>query len=40
VAIEVVLQPTEKTLTDQEIEAVSARIVGSVEAATRGSLRT
>jgi phenylalanyl-tRNA synthetase beta chain len=39
-AIEVVLQPREKTLTDQDIEAVSARIVTAVEKATGGSLRS
>ena len=39
VAITVVLQPTEKTLTDEEIEAVSQRIVASVEKATGGTLR-
>jgi len=38
-AIEVVLQPTEKTLTDEEIDATSARIVAAVEKATGGSLR-
>ena len=30
-ALEVTLQPTEKTLTDQEIEAVAAKIVAAVE---------
>ncbi|MDX9860038.1 MAG: phenylalanine--tRNA ligase subunit beta [Rhodospirillales bacterium] len=39
-AINVVLQPREKTLTDQEIEAVAAQIVSRVEKATGGSLRT
>ena len=39
-AIEVVLQPTEKTLTDEEIDATSAKIVTAVEKATGGSLRT
>lgn len=38
-AIEVTLQPVEKTLTDEEIEAVSKRIVAAVEKATGGSLR-
>lgn len=38
-AITVRLQPSEKTLTDAEIEAVSARIVGAVTKATGGSLR-
>ena len=31
VAIEVVIQPREKTLTDAEIEALSARIVAAAE---------
>lgn len=39
-AIAVRLQPTEKTLTEKEIDAVSARIVAAVEKATGGSLRT
>ncbi|GJL90438.1 phenylalanine--tRNA ligase subunit beta [Hyphococcus sp.] len=38
-AVEVTLQPREKTLTDEEIEAVSARIVAQVEKATGGALR-
>jgi phenylalanyl-tRNA synthetase beta chain len=38
-AIEVTLQPTEKTLTDEEIEAVSKRIVAAIEKATNGTLR-
>ncbi|WP_420560648.1 phenylalanine--tRNA ligase subunit beta [Tepidicaulis sp.] len=38
-AIEVTLQPKDKTLTDEEIEAVSARIIASVEKATGGALR-
>jgi phenylalanyl-tRNA synthetase beta chain len=38
-AINVVLQPRDKTLTDQEIEAVAAEIVSKVEKATGGSLR-
>ena len=38
-AIEVTLQPREKTLTDAEIEAVAERIVGSVKKATGGELR-
>jgi phenylalanyl-tRNA synthetase beta chain len=38
-AIEVTLQPREKTLTDAEIEAVSARIVSAVMKATGGTLR-
>ena len=39
VAIEVILQPSEKTLTDTEIEALSARIVAAAEKATGGKLR-
>ena len=39
VAIEVTLQPRDKTLTDEEIEAVSKRIVAAVEKATGGALR-
>ncbi len=38
-AIEVTLQPTEKTLTDPEIEAVSGKIVDKVAKATGGVLR-
>ena len=38
-AVEVTLQPREKTLTDEEIEAVSARIVAQVEKVTGGVLR-
>ena len=39
-AIEVTLQPVEKTLTDEEIEALSKRIVAAVEKATGGTLRS
>jgi phenylalanyl-tRNA synthetase beta chain len=39
-AIEVTLQPTEKTLTDEEIEAVSKKIIAAVEKATGGTLRS
>jgi len=39
IAISVRLQPTEKTLTDAEIEAVSAKIVAAVGKATGGALR-
>ena len=39
VAIAVTLQPTEKTLTDAEIEAVSAKIVGEVTKKTGATLR-
>ncbi|HRX34929.1 MAG TPA: phenylalanine--tRNA ligase subunit beta, partial [Aestuariivirga sp.] len=38
-ALEVTLQPRDKTLTDAEIEAVSAKIVGAVTKATGGTLR-
>lgn len=38
-AIEVTLQPREKTLTEPEIEAVSAKIVAAVTKATGGTLR-
>ncbi|KKB76130.1 phenylalanyl-tRNA synthetase subunit beta [Devosia limi DSM 17137] len=40
VAIEVTLQPMEKTLTDEEIDKVSAAIVGAVTKASGGVLRT
>ncbi len=40
VAVEVVIQPREKTLTDAEIEALSARIVAAAEKATGAKLRT
>ncbi|MCD7058739.1 phenylalanine--tRNA ligase subunit beta [Pelagibacterium xiamenense] len=39
IAIEVTLQPREKTLTDEEIEAVGGKIVAAVEKATGGALR-
>ncbi len=39
-AIAVRLQPVEATLTDKEIETVSARIVAAVTASTGGNLRT
>ena len=38
-AIEVTLQPTERTLTDEEIEAASKKIVAEVTKATGGTLR-
>lgn len=38
-AIEVTLQPTDKTLTDEEIDAVSKSIIAAVEKATGGTLR-
>ena len=40
VAIEVVLQPTDKTLTDEEIDKVSAAVVGAVTKTSGGVLRT
>jgi len=40
VALTATLQPVEKTLTDAEIEAISERIVKSVEDATGGKLRS
>ena len=40
VAIEVTLQPRERTLTDQDIEAVAAKIVAEVAKATGGTLRS
>jgi phenylalanyl-tRNA synthetase beta chain len=40
VAIAVTLQPQDKTLTDEEIEKISAAIVGAVTKATGGVLRT
>ena len=39
IAIAVTIQPREKTLTDQEIDAVGARIVTEVTKKTGGSLR-
>ncbi len=39
VAIEVTLQPRERTMTDQEIDAVAARVVAEVAKATGGTLR-
>jgi phenylalanyl-tRNA synthetase beta chain len=38
-ALEVTLQPREKTLTDQEIEAVAARVIAAVGKATGGAIR-
>ncbi len=38
-AIEVALQPTERTLTDEEIDAVGKRIVAEVRKATGGEIR-
>ena len=39
-AVEVVLQPTDRTLTDAEIEVVAARIVAQVVKATGAVLRS
>jgi phenylalanyl-tRNA synthetase beta chain len=39
-AIRVTLQPTDKTLTDEEIDKVAAQIVAAVGKATGGTLRT
>jgi phenylalanyl-tRNA synthetase beta chain len=39
-AIEVVLQPRDKTLTDAEIESVSQKIISAVQKATGGTLRS
>ena len=38
-ALEVTLQPTEKTLTDEEIEAVAGKIIAAVAKATGGEIR-
>jgi phenylalanyl-tRNA synthetase beta subunit len=38
-AIDVTLQPRDKTLTDEDIDAVAARIRAAVEKATGGTLR-
>jgi phenylalanyl-tRNA synthetase beta chain len=40
VAIEVAIQPTDRTLTDEDLEALAARIVANVEKSTGGVLRT
>jgi len=39
IALEVTLQPREKTLTDQEIDAVAAKIIAQVEKSTGGKIR-
>jgi len=39
VAIEVTLQPTSKSLTDEEIETVSQKIIDNVVKTTGGELR-
>jgi len=38
-AIEITLQPRQRTLTDEEIDAVAAKVVAGVEKATGGTLR-
>jgi phenylalanyl-tRNA synthetase beta chain len=38
--LEVTIQPTAKTLTDQEIEAIAARVVAAVSKATGGAIRS
>jgi phenylalanyl-tRNA synthetase beta chain len=38
-ALEVTLQPTEKTLTDEEIEAVAGKVIEAVRKATGGEIR-
>ncbi|MCV0426641.1 MAG: phenylalanine--tRNA ligase subunit beta [Roseibium sp.] len=39
VAIDVLLQPRQKTLTDEEIDAISKKIIANVEKSTGGTLR-
>jgi phenylalanyl-tRNA synthetase beta chain len=39
-AVNVILRPSDKTLTDADIEAIGAKIVAAVEKATGGALRT
>jgi phenylalanyl-tRNA synthetase beta chain len=39
-AITVTLHPRKKTLTDSEIDAVSTKVIGAVEKATGGVLRS
>jgi len=40
IALEVTLQPRDRTLTEEEIEKVSAAVVAAVRSATGGELRT
>jgi len=40
VAVEVLIQPRDKTLAEAEIEALSARIVGAAEKAVGAKLRS
>jgi phenylalanyl-tRNA synthetase beta chain len=39
-ALEVTLQPSDKTLTDEEIDAVAAKVIAAVGQATGGTIRT
>lgn len=39
IAIEVLIQPTDKTLTDEDFDALTKKIVGNVEKTTGGTLR-
>nr|MDH4439366.1 phenylalanine--tRNA ligase subunit beta [Rhizobium sp.] len=39
VAIEVLIQPTDKTLTDEDFDALTKKIVGNVEKSTGATLR-
>jgi len=39
VAIEVSIQPTDRTLTDEDLEALTSRVVDNVTKATGGTLR-
>jgi phenylalanyl-tRNA synthetase beta chain len=39
VAIQVTLQPFDKTMTDEEIEAIAQKLVANVEKTTGGELR-
>jgi phenylalanyl-tRNA synthetase beta chain len=39
-AVEVTLQPKDKTFTDEDIEAVSQKIIAAVQKATGGVLRS
>ena len=40
IAIEVTIQPKESTLTDEQIENISKKIIKSVEDKTKGKLRS
>ena len=40
IAIEVIIQPKENTLTDEQIEDISQKIIRSVEERTKGKLRS